>query len=55
MIRLSSNPEPVVGKKLKWYKREGVGGCLKGLQSRLKWMDAFCRQKGVEHALDHIV
>jgi len=31
-----------------------VRGCLKRLQSRLKWMDAFCRQKGVEHALDHI-
>ena len=27
---------------------------IKGLKSRLKWMDAFCRQKGVEHALDHI-
>jgi hypothetical protein len=44
-----------VGKKLKWYKRrEGVEGCLKGLPSRLKWMDAFYRQKGVEHALDHM-
>ena len=21
---------------------------------RLKWMDEFCRQKGVEHALDHM-
>ena len=26
----------------------------KGLQSRLKWKDAFCLQKGVEHALDHL-
>ena len=43
-----------MGKRLKWYKREGVGGCLKCPQSRVKWMDAFYRQKGVEHALDHI-
>jgi hypothetical protein len=43
-----------VRKKLKWYKREGVEGCLKGLRSRLKWTDAFYRQKGVEHALDHM-
>ena len=27
---------------------------IKGPQSRLKWIGAFCRQKGVEHALDHI-
>ena len=27
---------------------------MKGLQNRLKWKDAFCRQKGVEHALDHM-
>jgi len=27
---------------------------IKGLQSGLKWMDAFYRQKGVEHALDYI-
>jgi hypothetical protein len=27
---------------------------IKGLQSRFKWKDAFCRQKGVEHALDHM-
>ena len=27
---------------------------IKGSQSRLKWIGAFCRQKGVEHALDHI-
>src|SRR4030066_1042396 len=27
---------------------------IEGLKSRLKWMDEFCRQKGVEHALDHI-
>jgi len=27
---------------------------IKGLQSRLKWMDEICPQKGVEHALDHI-
>jgi hypothetical protein len=26
----------------------------KGLQGRLKWKDAFCRQKGVGHALDHM-
>jgi hypothetical protein len=25
---------------------------IKGLKSRLKWMDEFYRQKGVEHALD---
>src|SRR4030042_179469 len=43
-----------MGKRLKWYKREGVGGCLKGLHSRLTWRDEFCPQKGVEHALDHI-
>ena len=42
------------GKRLKWYKREGVEGCLKAPKSRLKWMDAFRHQKGVEHALDHI-
>ena len=27
---------------------------IKGLKSRLEWMDEFCRQKGVEHALDHM-
>ena len=27
---------------------------IKGLQSRFKWKDEFCRQKGVEHALDHM-
>src|SRR4030042_5851698 len=42
-----------MGKRLEWYKREGVGGCLKAPKSRLKWMDEFCRQKGVEHAFDH--
>ena len=30
-----------------------MGGCLRGPKSRLKWMDEFCRQKGVEYALDH--
>ena len=43
-----------MGKRLKWYRREGVGGCLKDPQSRFKWMDEFCPQKGVEHALDHM-
>jgi hypothetical protein len=43
-----------MGKRLEWYKREGVGGCLKCPQSRLKWVDEICHQKGVEHALDHI-
>ena len=28
---------------------------IKGSQSRFKWKDAFCRQKGVEDALDHKV
>ena len=27
---------------------------VKGPQSRLKRMDAFCPQKGAEHALDHM-
>jgi hypothetical protein len=27
---------------------------IKGLQSRLKWTDELCRQKGVEHALDYM-
>ena len=27
---------------------------IKGLQSRFKQKDEFCRQKGVEHALDHM-
>jgi hypothetical protein len=27
---------------------------IKGLQSRFKWKDAFCRQEGVQHALDHM-
>ena len=35
-------------------QKRRCGGCLKCPQSRLKWMDAFYRQKGVEHALDHI-
>jgi hypothetical protein len=26
----------------------------KGLQGNLTWKDAFWRQKGVEHALDHL-
>ena len=25
---------------------------IKDLQSRFKWKDAFCRQKGAEHAVD---
>jgi hypothetical protein len=43
-----------MGKRLKWYKRVRCGRMSKGLQSRLNWMDEFCPQKGVEHALDHI-
>jgi len=43
-----------MGKRLKWYKREGVGGCLKGPKNKFQWTKEFCRQKGVEHALDHI-
>ena len=28
---------------------------FKDPKGRLKWMDEFCRQKGIKHALDHIV
>ena len=41
-----------MGKRLRRYKREGMGGCLKGLQSRLTWMDELCPQKGGSNAVD---
>jgi hypothetical protein len=41
-----------MGERLKWYKREGVGGCLKGLPNRFNWMDEFCPQKGESHVVD---
>jgi len=28
--------------------------CLRAPKGRLNWRDAFCRRKGVKHALDHI-
>jgi ubiquinone/menaquinone biosynthesis C-methylase UbiE len=33
-------------------QREGVGGYLKGLQSRMNWMDELCPQKGGSHVVD---
>jgi len=39
-------------KKLKWHKEKVWEDVESPPKSRLKWMDTFCRQKGVEHALD---
>ncbi len=33
-------------------QRQGVGGCLKGLQSRINWMDELYPQKGGSHVVD---
>jgi hypothetical protein len=33
-------------------RRQGVGGCLKGLQRRMNWMDELCPHKGGSHVVD---
>jgi len=48
------SPNRAMGKRLEWYKREGVGECLKCPKNTFQWTKEFCHQKGVEHALDNI-
>jgi hypothetical protein len=43
-----------MGKRQKWLKKEGVGGCLKGFQKVIQLEGRILRLKGVEHASDHI-
>ena len=55
MIWLSPDPWTGLWERGKnGTKRKVWEDVLSPPKSRLKWMDAFCRQKGVEHALDHM-
>jgi hypothetical protein len=55
LIRLSSDLWTGLWERGKnGTKRKVWEDVLSPPKSRLKWMDEFCRQKGVEHALDHI-
>ena len=55
MIWLSPDPWTGLWERGKnGTKRKVWEDVLSAPQSRLKWMHEFCRQKGVEHALDHI-
>ena len=40
--------------KIRWARWSSRTMGLRRWKALLKWMDAFCPQKGVEHALDHI-
>ena len=55
MIWLSPDPWTGLWERVKnGTKRKLWEDVLSPPKSRLKWMHEFCRQKGVEHALDHM-
>ena len=55
MIRLSPDPWSGLWERGKnGTKKKVWEDALRVSKSRLNWMDEFCCQKGVEHALDHM-